>query len=70
MVSRHEERAMNRKKFLIGLPLIAYAFLKGKMAKAQNTYRRYIAPKEYNQRIMQEHLDDIAKRLNTLERGR
>lgn len=64
MVSRHKTRK------IIILTIVSLFAIYGAVALAQNTYRRYIAPKEYDQRITQEIYDDIAKRLDTLERGR
>jgi len=64
MVSRHKTIK------IIILTIISIFAINGAVSFGQSVYRRYLAPKEYDQRIIQEHLDDIAKRLDTLERGR
>ncbi len=50
------------------IAIVLFFAIYGAVAFAQNTYRRYIVPAEYNQRTIQEHFDDVAKRLDQLER--
>ena len=64
MVSRHKTIK------IILLTIVSLFAIYGAISFGQNTYRRYLAPKEYDQRRTQETYDDIAKRLDTLERGR
>jgi hypothetical protein len=55
---------MNRRKFFSRLAPLSLVFLWPKSSNAQKVQReRYIVPEQYNQRIIQDALDKISKRL-------
>lgn len=61
---------MNRRKLLSLLAPLGLIALWPKSSKAQKIQRkRYIVPEQYNQRIIQDALDDLSKRVQDLEGG-
>ena len=60
---------VSRRTIGMALIVLIYIIFQWGVPVAQKTYRRYMAPKEYNQRVTQEHYDDMSKRLDRLERG-
>lgn len=61
---------MNRRKLLSLLAPLSFIFLWPKSSEAQKVQKvGYIVPEEHNQRIMQDHFNNISRRLQDLEGG-
>lgn len=62
---------MNRRRFFSFLAPLGLVFLWPRDSKATKVQKYgYLAPEEYNQKIVQEHLNNISRRIQDLEGGR